>query len=240
MLLSRRMSWFGRKKPEMSPGGSVIERHSAKGFMKPRLGFPSERTDGSIKAREEVYGRLFGEAGEVSHELVPQVPHIDVYTYYRRAKDGSRTCVLMTGGMSDVPMRLPRGADAPRRVELILYCTDPEPEYIETMRFLAHFPHNQKTWLGTGHTIPNGNPPGLLWGSKALDTILLLQTVVKRDAELPQQLILDGDPVEFLWVVPISTPECSLKLEKGAGAILHLFDEKRHPHVFDPHRASYV
>jgi hypothetical protein len=29
--------------------------------------------------REAVYERMFGEALEVSHELIPQIPHIDVY-----------------------------------------------------------------------------------------------------------------------------------------------------------------
>jgi len=108
------------------------------------------------------------------------------------------------------------------------------------MRWLAHFPHNQKTWIGSGHTIPNGNPPEPMWGSKDLDTILLLETIVQSDAELPRKLDLAGDPVHFLWIVPLTTAECELKLEKGLGAILNLFDKNRHPHVFDPARASYV
>ena len=108
------------------------------------------------------------------------------------------------------------------------------------MRWLAHFPHNQKTWIGSGHTIPNGNPPEPMWGSKDLDTILLLETIVQSDAELPRKLDLAGDPVHFLWIVPLTTAECELKLEKGLGAILNLFDKNRHPHVFDAARASYV
>lgn len=234
------MNWFGWKKPETSPGGSVIERHAAKDFMKPRLGFSDGSTDGNTEAREGVYRELFGETAEVSHELVPQIPHIDVYSYRRRSKDGSENCVLVTGGMSDIAMRTPRGADVPRRVELILYCTEPKPEYIETLRWVAHFPHNQKTWIGMGHTIPNGNPPGPIWGSDVLDTILLLSTVVQADAALPEKLSIAGDPVDFLWVVPLTTAECNLKLEKGVGAILRIFDQHRHPHVFNPDRPSYV
>ena len=142
--------------------------------------------------------------------------------------------------MSDMPMTTPRGSSFPRRVELILYCTEPKPEYIQTLRFLAHFPHNQKTWVGTGHTIPNGNPPAPFWGSSVLDTILLMPTVVKRDQALPEQLQIAGDPVHLLWVVPLSTPECNLKLEKGVEAIFDLFNQRRHPHVFNPSRPSYV
>ena len=234
------MSGFAGKDPETSAGGSIIQRYPAKDFMEPPTGCSAEPTDGFVKAREDVYRRLFGETAVISHEMLPQVPHIDVYTYCPRAQDGCNTWVLVTGGMSDAEMRVPRGANFPRRVELIFYCAERKPEYIETMRWLAHFPHNQKTWVGIGHTIPNGDPPVPFWGSNVLDTILLLPTIVERDAALSEQLTIGGDPVQFLWLVPLTTPECKLKLEKGVGAILDLFSEKRHPHVFDPRRASYV
>jgi len=137
-------------------------------------------------------------------------------------------------------MNVPRGADVPRRVELIFYCAGPQQQYIDTMRWLAHFPHNQRTWIGSGHTIPNGDPPAPFWGSDTLDTVLLMPTIVKNDAALPEELRLDGDPVAFLWVVPLTSAECKLKLEKGFAAILDLFAQHRHPHVFDPKRRSYV
>jgi hypothetical protein len=57
---------------------------------------------------------------------------------------------------------------------------------------------------------------------------------------LPEQLILAGDPVDLLWVVPLTSAECNLKLEKGFPAILDLFERRRHPHVYDPDRKSYV
>jgi len=234
------MGWFGRKGLEVSPGGSVIQRYPDKDFMKPRIGFSPAPMDGFVAERESVYQRLFGEPAGVSHEMLPQVPHIDVYTCYRRSKDGSSTCVLVTGGMSDAPMTTPDESNFPRRVELILYCKEPKPEYIATLRWLAHFPHNQSTWLGMGHTIPNGIPPQPFWGSAVLDTILLLPPIVQKDAALPQHLKIAGEPVEFLWVVPISTAECTLKLDKGVEAILDLFSIHRHPHVFDPRRKSYV
>jgi len=73
-----------------------------------------------------------------------------------------------------------------------------------------------------------------------LDTVLLMPTIVTNDRRLPEELVLDGDRVEFLWVVPISAKECDLKLREGLDAIFNLFDRHRHPHVFDPKRPSYV
>jgi hypothetical protein len=234
--------WFGRKSPprETSPGGSIIHRYDRNDLSETRIGFTDESTVKYAAAREEVYARLFGEIVSVSHEVVPQIPHIDIYTYYRRGKDGQNVCALVTGGMSDLEMSLPVAVSATRRVELIFYCSEPKEEYLETIRWLAHFPHNQRTWIGSGHTIPNGDPPAPFWGSPGLDTILFMPTVVARDATLPNELNLGGEPVHFLWVVPLTTPECNLKLAKGFDAILDLFQQYRHPHVFEPNRRSYL
>jgi len=73
-----------------------------------------------------------------------------------------------------------------------------------------------------------------------LDTILFLPPIVVRDQSLPEELILQGEPVHLLWLVPISTAECNLKLRKGSQALLDILEKHRHPHVFDPMRKSYI
>jgi hypothetical protein len=127
-----------------------------------------------------------------------------------------------------------------RRVELIFYCSDPREEYINTLRWVAHFPHNSQSFLGYGHTMPNGSPPAPFWGSTELDTLFFVPPIVMKDQTLPSELQLEGDPVHFLWVVPLTTAECNFKLKNGFEAMMNLFQERRHPHVFDPHRKSYV
>ena len=123
------------------------------------------------KAREETYEQLFGRALTISHELLPLVPHVDVYIFERKRGD-QIVYSLVTGGMSDLEMTLPaRAKGMPRRVELIFYCKQPREEYISTLRWVAHFPHDSKSWPGHGHTMPNGNPPAPFWGSTALDTL---------------------------------------------------------------------
>jgi hypothetical protein len=165
------------------------------------------------------------------------IPRIDVHTFYRRA-EGRRVCALVTSGMSDLEMDAPD--DGIRRAELIFYCDEPKQEYIDTIRWLARFPHSQKTWIGYFTTIPNGNPPEPIWDGPALDTIIFLPPIVVRDQALPKELVLQGEPVHFLWLVPISTAECNLKLAKGSEALLDIFEQRRHPHVFDPMRKSYI
>jgi len=218
----------------------VIHRYPNIAWNRSKVGFADECSAAFAEKRNEVYGRLFGQIRDVSMEAHPLVPRVDVHTYFRTGANGARVCTLATAGMSDLAMNIPAGADVPRRVELIFYCSEPSAEYIETLRWLAHFPHDQKTWIGSGHTVPNGNPPAPFWGSSVLDTILLLPPLVKRDRTLAQELILGGDPVHFLWVVPLTSAECNLKLKKGTDAILDLFQKNRHPHVFEAGRKSYV
>jgi hypothetical protein len=226
-------------KQEVSAGGSVIHRYTNEDWSQTKVGFTGPSTVEFSEAREEVYARRFGKAEKVFHEVIPLIPHIDTMEYYRTGANG-RVCTLVTSGMSDLAMNVPAGTDASRRVELIFYCTEPKQEYVDTMRGLAHFPHDQKTWIGAYHTIPNGNPPAPLWGTATLDTILLLPPLVKADQSLQNDLILAGEGVSFLWIVPVTTPECNLKLAKGVNALLELFSKNRHPHVFDPNRSSYV
>src|SRR5262249_12895865 len=229
------MRWpFGSEK---TPSGGTVIRHRN---LETRRGFPEVDTRGFLETREGAYKRLFGEAIDVSHEIVPLVPHVDVY----RFKGGMREremCTLVTGGMSDLPMTMPRGAgDAPRRVELIFYCDEGKDEYIATLRWLAHFPHDARSWLGAGHTVPNGNPPSLFWGSDSLDTILFMPPIVNKHQRLSEDLVLGGDPVHFLWVVPLTTAECNFKLDRGFGALLDLFAHNQHPPLFDRARKSYL
>ena len=230
---------FGKDKPgkEVSPGGSVIHRYSSDQWAQTQVGF-IEKAGEYGKLRDSIYERRFGQPKLVWHEPIPLIPHIDVMEYYRTSENGE-VCVLATSGMSNLPMRIPPNAEAPRRVEIIFYCTEPKREYIETMRWLAHFPHDQKSWIGAFHTVPNGNPPEPLWGT-AMDTLFFLPPIVRKDTTLREDLILDDDPVEFLWLVPLTSAECKLKLAKGSKAILDLFQSHKHPHIFDPARKSYV
>jgi hypothetical protein len=228
------MSWFGKKAPD----GTEIIRH---GRAEGQLGIGEVPADEFRRVREAAYEKLFGKALSVSHEVLPQIPHVDVYTF-RRAREGQAVYSLVTGGMSDLRMALPAraAADVPRRVELIFYCTEPRSEYIDTLRWVAHFPHESKSWLGHGHTMPNGNPPAPFWGTPELDTLFFLPPLVKKDQSLPSELLLEGDPVHFFWIVPLTTAECDFKLKNGFEAMMKLFQQHRHPHVFDPHRKSYI
>jgi hypothetical protein len=146
---------------------------------------------------------------------------------------------LVTGGMSDLPMRIPRGASA-NRTELVMYVPEPKEVYLEILRFLAHFPHEHNTWFGHGHTFPNGQPPQPYFEDSVLDTTLMISSIARPDSTLHERLKIDKDPVHLLWVVPITTAESEFKLQQGIDALMDLFDRYDHPFVLDETRPSLV
>ena len=239
---------FGRKKPTggpqrvgTSPGGSAMIRYGGHEFDKPQFGVLDEETVEWAKRREAVYEGFFGPCEQVFHEILPLVPHIDVYQFKPGYKDRD-FWTLVTSGISDLPTSLPGSVSKDRaRIDLVFYCDEPEERYLNMLRALAHFPHDNKTWLGLGHTMPNGNPPlPIFENTPNLDSFLFLPTFVKPDKWLGRQLQIEGCPVVLLWVVPITSKECALKLDKGMGAICDLFDSVEHPFVFRGDRKSYV
>ena len=124
------------------------------------------------------------------------------------------------------------------RIELVLYVPEPQPEHLNLLRGCAALASEPDTWLGHGHTIPNGQPPSPLFPGSELSALLLMPTVLEPDAFLSDHLTDDGDPVSFLWIVPITAAELELKLEKGLPALLQAFDEGGLSHVLDESRPS--
>jgi hypothetical protein len=223
------------RRGERSASGAPILRYPEQS-ANPRLGVP-ERQFG--EERERLYARLWGSCEVVHHEVVRLIPHIDVYVHEPAA--GREFFTLVTGGMSDLRMKTPRGAGADvARAELVLYVDEPREEYVDVLRRHARLPHDLGTWFGAFHTISNGDPPEPLFDGSELDTVFLCPPLLEPDRSLHEDVLLDGDPLNLLWLVPVTGAEAALKLERGSDALLALFDEHDHPLVLDPRRSSYV
>lgn len=237
--------WFSRRsksRPTVegtSPGGSRLIRYGGAEFDGPTFGFSEEDVSALAEQRERVYESVFGKCDVVLHELIPLVPHIDVYRF---PPSGPRDYfTYVTSGMSDAPQQAPEELGKQvRRVELVFYASEANEHYPALLRRLAHFPHDNHTWLHWGHTMPNGSPPEPLFGEGPLDALLFIPTLVRPDANLGERLSWGGDPINLLWCVPITMAECEYKLQHGTDAVYDLFDRVGYPFVFAGSRQSYV
>jgi len=162
-----------------------------------------------------------------------------------RSGENSDMITLVTSGMSNWSLHgLPDEEDLPKRVELVFYLVANKPDTLEWidriigwMDFVAKFPYRDKTWIGHGHTIFVGEP---LAPDSSFRHFMLLETPLKTDRSISDIVVIDGDPVSFLWLVPITDAEREYKVKHGSQKLLSLFDEKKHPWIFTGNRESYV
>lgn len=205
------MRWRRRK---FSPGGSQIFRHAER--ERPfefAIAGDEERRETLERA---LVGRL-GEEPQVFHEMMSDLIHIDVFVWAPEANRPWWT--LVTVGMSDRPMRVPRTArraGAPRHLELFVRA--PEDADVELvahwLRTLARVPHEYETFFAEGHTIPNGDPAEpFVDGSEMAGWMTWGPSVASG---LVGQLAEAPEPVGLLGVTPLSPPEIAHKLEAGA------------------------
>jgi hypothetical protein len=189
-----------------------------------------------VEQRERAYERLMRrEYASVYHDSEPRIPHVDVYVF--APTDDEEYFTLITGGMSDERMRLPRSTEAEAvRVELVMFVDEPKEELAGVMRHLAHYPRDHKTWFGFGHTIPWQHP--ILPGSQ-LNTIFLANTSV-GGGEVGDDLVIDGDRVKLLQVAGITSAECEFKIAHGANALIDRLIERGATLIVEPERESYV
>ena len=236
--------------PETSPSGAPIYRHTE---QEPA---PFELASGNLSTIEAVTAHIERHLGPVSgtlHEIVSDKVHLDVHIVAPSAEFPFYT--LVTSGMSDRPMLTPDGAslaEAPPYAELCILLPPDWPlpgpgdgrstaelfadenVYwpIRWLKTLARLPHEYHTWLGFGHTVPNGEDAEPLAGNTELGCLLLL-TAISLPEEF-QTLRLDPTKtVQFYTLFPLYREEMELKMNRGVDALLDGFIEQGVSDVVD-------
>lgn len=199
---------------------------------------------------EQIAGHLERHLGPIStvfHELLSDAVHVDVHVVGPTA-----TCPwarLVTSGMSDLPMRTPEGSGVPRHLELMITLpgdwrldqADFQDERwywpVRLLKVLARLPHKHDTFLGLGHTVPNGDPAEPYAPGTALCGAVLLPALGVPEAFTRLEIGPDK-AIHFLSVVPLLADEMELKLRDGVDALAALLDERRVGDVVDPARRA--
>ncbi len=235
---------------ERSPGGAIIYRYGEGEPAGFQLAFGDEQ---NIEAISNHIEQHIGPISGVFHEILSDKVHVDVHYVEPSADFPFR--VLVTSGMSDLPMTVPEGAEDARYAELciLLPSTWPVPgagEVLGTgfqseehywpsewLKYLARFPHEYQTWIGFGHTIPNGADAEPFGPNTELGCMLLLPSMSLPE-EFAELKISEDKTINFFCLYPIYKEEMDLKLEEGYEALMERFDEYEVSDVIDPDRPN--
>lgn len=182
----------------------------------------------------------------VFHELVSDLIHVDIYLI--KANDKRDYHILLTCGMSSLPMNVPEGFEELAFGEIMILLPDTWPlEHkdfedenvywpIRQLKELARFPHNYNTWLGFGHTVSNGNPAENMSDNCNFRGSILLQSI-----NLPENFSTiksDDKDIHIYSMIPLYEEEMNFKLRKGTGKLLNKFIKNGVTEVVDINRVN--
>jgi hypothetical protein len=193
--------------------------------------------EGYLEARESHYQKFFGALEHpVMHSTDVRRVHVDIYQF---APTGARTYwTLITGGMSN--LRQVEPGVGPKhmstRAEIMTYSKEPQGWMFNVLKGLAEMPFDDDTCLHWWHTVPNGKP--MTARQSLLTSYFFLPPYFEPQGFTDCQL--DGDRVDFLWLIPITESEREYAIKQGARKLEQRFIEAELSPVIDESRMSIV
>lgn len=212
-----------------------------KAEFQPELYSPEE-----LEIVENHIQQWFGKYDHVFHEIVSPDIHVDICVL--NPVPERNYYVLITTGMGAHRMNVPAELKDRKldRAEMII-CLPPdwdlhnpnEGSYwpLRWLKILARLPGEQDTWLGWGHTVPNGEP--FAENTRLSGVMLLNPGAFPPEASVCR--LSDGDEINFYQIIPLFDEEMEFKIKNGADALLERMDREmleyvniRRPNVCPP------
>jgi hypothetical protein len=111
------------------------------------------------------------------------------------------------------------------RIELAIATTLPSAQAARVFLWLATYPWRAVTWFGPGHSVRWYHEPATfpLGAEEGYGSVLLLDSPGVLPGPQPPDLsgfAFGGDPVRWLWVVPISERDRQLAKERGSASLV--------------------
>ncbi len=241
---------------ELTESGTPILRHFESD--NPEALFEMGQQSPFAEQIEAHVERHIGPIANVFHEIVSPTVHVDVLCV--RPTEARPFHTLVTCGMSARPMKVPPevqsqlGFDA--RFAELLICLPPawklnqdsfkaEENYwpIRWLKTLARLPHEYNTWLGHGHTVPNGDPPHPFARNTRLCCAMLAAPLsLEEEAHTLRAEDASGHeaPISFFAMQTLHADEVAFKLKSGGSALFELLDEHNVGDLLDIARPSVV
>lgn len=226
-----------------TPNPSRIVRHDAR----PEGWVPPQGDDHMQQISDHIE-RHVGPIAMVFHELVSDHVHVDVHHVAPTAERPWHT--LITSGMSDLPMQAPEGMEECRHAELLIELPADWPlnqadwrderNYwpIRWLKMLARMPHEYRTWLWYGHTIPNGGETPEPFADDTRLCGMMLTFPYSLPVEFFRLTVKDGQTIHFWSLWPLHREEMDYKVKNGAEALEERFTKRNVGPVVDRARPN--
>jgi tetratricopeptide (TPR) repeat protein len=191
---------------------------------------PIVYSEEEFRCVEDHIKQYFGIYESVYHEIASPDIHVDIavikpcpeHDYY----------ILVTIGMGARPMNVPNETENPglERAELMI-CLPPDWQFdnlederwywpLRWLKIIARLPIEEDSWVGWGHTIPNGRP---FAGNTELSTIMLLNPGAFNRRSFECKLP-GGGIVNFYQMIPLYEEEVQFKIKNSAEILLDFLD----------------
>ncbi len=117
------------------------------------------------------------------------------------------------------------------RIELAIATTMQSTDAARIFLWLGQYPWREMTWLGPGHCVPWYHEPATFPLGRGGEAVLLLDkpsSLLGPDVPDLSGFSFGGEPVRWLWVVPVSERERMLAAERGPTSLInHLAAQRR-------------
>lgn len=197
-------------------------------FKKKNL--PEVYSEQELDILETHIAKYFGECNCVFHELVSPDIHADICIIEPTKERNHYTLVTM--GMGAHRMNVPKELRKEKldRAEIIVTLppdweiqNNDERWYwpLRWLKILARLPGEQDTWLGWGHTVPNGEP---FADNTELNGVMLTMPYFFGN-EAAVCAMPDGSAINFYQIMPLYENEMNYKRSSSAEALEELFPD---------------
>ncbi len=170
---------------------------------------------------------------QILHSTDHKVPHVDLYVF--PPAEQRDFVVVLTGGMSDLPMTVPDGSAAQAHIELLMGIGQHAHWATNLLKLVAEYPFEQGTFYDVHHTVPFG---GELGDGSSLSAFLFVQPRFLPAGLVPFQY--GSKRIGFLQAVPITTAEHRFAVDEGSDKLEALLERHGYLVSRDPNRQSVV
>jgi hypothetical protein len=189
-----------------------------------------------------------GPVHRVWHEINPSPVQVDIVQV--APTDERPFWTMVTLGMSHQPMQVPDDARDYGRAELVLCLPQDWPieehdlrserNYwpIGLLKALASLPVERGTWIGPGHTIPNGEQLQPYTHSTEMCCSLILPPVVQLPEDFHILKQPNGQVVRFYSVWTLYPEEVQLKINRGLDVLLQKLHKNSLTETVSPDRKN--